>query len=136
MIFSIEADFQHTVEQKLDTEAVSLNIGKVHVCVSLCQDLLLYRDQGIVDFDEVLLTVLLQDQSVEVQADSVRRVGPQPPLQVDVWWIREVRKPRRLDDPVFPDVDVKRLPHWKKKEKNVLSGCKHQQNQIDKTELT
>lgn len=66
-----------------------------------------YRGQGVVDFDEVLLTVLLQDQSVEVQPDSVARVGPQPPLQVDVWWVRRVWKPRRLDHPLFPDVDVK-----------------------------
>lgn len=66
-----------------------------------------YRGQGVVDFDEVLLTVLFQDQSVEVQPDSVARVGPQPPLQVDVWWVRRVWKPRRLDHPLFPDVDVK-----------------------------
>lgn len=79
--------------------------------VSLCQDALLDRSQGVVDFDEVLLTVVLQDQSVEVQADSVAGVGPQPPLQVDVGRVRRVRKPRRLDESWFTDVDVEGLFH-------------------------
>lgn len=70
-----------------------------------------YRSQGVVDFDEVVLTVLLQDQGVEVQPDLVARVGSQSPLQVDVWWVRRVWEPRRLDDALLLDVDVKRLPH-------------------------
>lgn len=77
-----------------------------HVRVSLCQDSVFYRRQGVVDFDEVLLTVLLQDQSVEVQLDPVAWVGPQPPLKVDIWWVRRVGKPRRLDHPLFTDMDV------------------------------
>lgn len=72
---------------------------------------MLYGSQGVVDFDEVLLTVVLQDQSVEVQLYSVARVGPQPPLQVDVGRIRKVWKPRRLDDSRSTDVDVERLSH-------------------------
>lgn len=70
-----------------------------------------YRSQGVVDSDEVVLTVLLQDQGVEVQPDLVARVGSQSPLQVDVWWVRRVWEPRRLDDALLLDVDVKRLPH-------------------------
>lgn len=79
----------------------------------LCQRALFYRSQGVVDFDEVLLTVILQDQSVEVKPDSVARVGPQPPLQVAVWRIRSVWKPWRLDHSCFTGVDAEGFPNWK-----------------------
>lgn len=72
---------------------------------------MLYWSQGVVDFDEVPLTVILQDQGVEVQPDSVAGVGPQPPLKEDVGRVRGVRKPRRLDDARFTDVNVERLSH-------------------------
>lgn len=68
-----------------------------------------YRSQGVVDFDEVLLTVVLQDQSVEVEPDSVSRVGTQTPLQVALWRIRSVWKPWRLDHSCLSDVDVEGL---------------------------
>lgn len=78
--------------------------------VSLCQSAVLDRGQRVVDFDEVLLTVVFQDQGVEVQPHSVAGVGPKPPLQVDVWWVRRVWKPRRLDRSCLADVDVEGLP--------------------------
>lgn len=68
-----------------------------------------YRSQGVVDLDEVVLTVVLQDQSVEVEPDSVSGVGAQTPLQVALWRIRSVWKPRRLDQSRLADVDVEGL---------------------------
>lgn len=82
--------------------------------VSLCQSTVLNRSQGVIDFDEVFLTVVLQDQGVEVQLDPVARVSPKPPLQVYVRWVGGVWKPWRLDDSSCFDMDVEGLLHWKK----------------------
>lgn len=83
------------------------------VRASLCQDPVLYGSQRVVDSDEVLLTVLIQNQSVEVQLDPVARVSPQPPLQIHVGWIGRIRKPWRPDLPLFPHVDIKCFLHCK-----------------------
>lgn len=83
----------------------------------LSEDPVLYGGQRVVDFNEVLLALVLQDQSVEVQADPLTWVSPQPPLQADVWWVGGVRKARRLDMSRLPHVDIEGLPHWKKQNK-------------------
>lgn len=90
-------------------EQVSTSVGCV--LVSLCQSAVLDGSQGVVDFDEVLLAVILQDQGVEVQPDPVAWVGPEPPLQVEVGWVGGVWKPWRLDDPRFVDVFFKGFLH-------------------------
>ena len=69
-----------------------------------------YGRQRVVDLDEVLLTVVLQDQSVEVQPDPVARVGPEPPLQVHVRWVGGVWEPWRPEDARLADMEVEGLP--------------------------
>lgn len=86
------------------------------VQVSLCQDPLPQRGQRVVDLDKVLLAVVLQDEGVEVQADPVARLRPQPPLQVHVGGVRGVWEAWRLDLPPPAHVHVEGLPHWREKE--------------------
>lgn len=49
-----------------------------------------------------MLAVVLQAQSVEVQLDSVLRVGLQPPLVGKVGGVGSVREARRLDAALVP----------------------------------
>ena len=69
--------------------------------------------QRVVDPDEVLPAVLVQDERVEVQPDSVARVGAQRPLQIHVGWIGRDGKAWRPDLPLFSHVDIKGFPHCK-----------------------
>lgn len=83
------------------------------MCASLCQDSVLDGSQRVVDPDEVLLTVFIQDECVEVQLDSVARVSPQLPLQIHVGWIGGIWEAWRPDLPLFSHVDIKGFLHCK-----------------------
>lgn len=78
----------------------------------LCDEPVLDRGQGVVDLDEVLLTVVLQVQSVEVQSDPVTWLCSESPLQEHARSVRLVGKTGRLHLPSVSDWEVKGL-HWK-----------------------
>ena len=64
---------------------------------SLLQDAALDGHQGVVDFDEIVLAVLLQMQSVKLQLDDVVGVRSELPLDVGVGGVGTVGEARGLD---------------------------------------
>ena len=68
-------------------------------------------DQGVVEFDEVLLAVLLHSEVVELKAHPVVGLGPQLPLQVGAGLVLGVWEPRGPQLALLLDVERDGLPN-------------------------
>lgn len=77
---------------------------------SLFHDTTLNGSQGVVDFDKIILAVLLQVHGIKLQLDVVVWVGSQLPLDVRVGGVRTVGEARGLDGPYVIGSQMFRKP--------------------------